>query len=287
MDTAHRRMAPLPPPASPQGPVDHRALVQDIVHAAQSGDGLLLFTHYERTLAATTASRRLDALPLLVRGALVALATTPCTRVVVISGHAACDLEAQVNVPGVIYAGCRGLEIRGPGMSCSHPAAEPVRARLPVLARELSSRLGALSGVEVEVNGLGLTIHVRRGDPPGVAAAIAHAEALRRATALPLRLGHSDSAVELVADVDWARGATATWVMEQCVRECPGRPAVVYVGGDGADEDAYRALRGAGHGIHVGPPAAASAASYWVADRAAAVDLLARLAFAWSARPRP
>ena len=68
-------------------------------------------------------------------------------------------------------------------------------------------------------------------------------------------------------------------------REGHGQPAVVYLGADHTDEDAYRLLREQGYAVHVGPPATESAASCWVADQAAAFDLLAQIALAWSVRP--
>jgi hypothetical protein len=59
---------------------------------------------------------------------LVALAAKPATRVVVVSADDATELETEVNVPGVFYAGYRGLEIRGAGLSACHSMAVEFRA---------------------------------------------------------------------------------------------------------------------------------------------------------------
>jgi DNA-binding response OmpR family regulator len=91
------------------GPADPRDLAREIVREARSRGGLFLFADYEVALRPCAPDRVAVALPLLARGALVALAATPATRVAIISGGDASDLEVQVNVPGVIYAGCRGL----------------------------------------------------------------------------------------------------------------------------------------------------------------------------------
>jgi trehalose-phosphatase len=265
-------------------PADPRELAQEIVQEARARGGLVLFTDYEGTLSSGVPDRRGVGLPLLVRGALVALATTPATRVVVISRYDACDLEAEVDVAGVTYAGYRGLQIRGAGMTLCHPVAEGLREALPVLAQKLSQRLAPLAGVEVEIKELGVTVHVRRMVPSTVPAVIAQAEELRRTSAGEFRVWPSESAVDLVPDVGWRKGSGALWILEQWAREGRGRPAVVYLGDDDADEDAYLALRGHGHAVRVGPSTAESAASCWVVDHAAAIDLLARIAFGWSVR---
>src|SRR5262245_31799296 len=89
----------------PTEPGDPKELAGEIVLQARSRGGLVLFADYEGTLCLGTRNSPGGELPLLVRGALVALAATPSTRVVIMSEREARDLEARVNVPGVIYVG--------------------------------------------------------------------------------------------------------------------------------------------------------------------------------------
>jgi trehalose-phosphatase len=257
-------------------------LAREIARAARSHGGLLLFTDYDATLRPGVRARRNAGLPLLVRGALVALATASDTRVVISSDEDAGDLEAQINVPGVVYAGCRGLQIRGAGMAFCHPVAARVRARLPLLARQLSESLASLRGVEVEIKELGVAVHVRRADPAAVPVVVAQAEELIRTSGREFRLWESEATVHLYPDLEWRRGSSALWIMEQWVHDRRGRPVVVYFGSDDADEDAYLALRRHGYAVHVGRLRGDSAASHWMVDQAAAVDLLARIAFCWT-----
>lgn len=261
-------------------PADPAELAREIAREARSRGGLLLFTDYDGMLCPSVRDRRSVGLPLLVRGALVALATTPATRVVIISGEDACDLETRINVPGVIYAGCRGLQIQGAGIAFCHPAAARLRETLPLLAQELSERLAPVPGVEVEIKELGVTVHTRRVDPSAVPVIIVQVEELRRTSAAEFKVCQSKSTVDLFPDVDWRKDSSALWILEQWVREGRGQPVVVYLGDDDADEDAYLALREYGYAVHVGRLAAAT--PYWVVDRAAAIDLLAQIAFAWS-----
>jgi len=255
------------------------------VQDARARGGLLVFADFERMLCLGAANGRGPGLLLLVRGALVALASTPATGVVISSAQEVCDLETHVNVPGLIYAGCRGLQVRGAGMTFCHPVAARLKQMLPRLAEELSQCLAFLPGVEVEVKELGVRVHVRRADPSAIAVIVARAESVRRTSAGDFRVCPSESTVDLFPDVEWRRDSSALWILVQWAHECRGQPAVVYLGHDHTDEDAYRALREHGRAVHVGPPAPGSAASCWLADRAAAFDLLAQIAFAWSVRP--
>jgi len=172
-------------------------------------------------------------------------------------------------------------------MTFCHPGAVRLRPVLPVLAHALSQCLVSLPGVEVEIKELGLTVHARRADPSAVAVIVAQAEALRRTAAGDFRVWPSESTVDLFPDVEWRRGSSALWILVHWADEGRGQPAVVYLGHDHTDEDAYRVLRGRGYAVHVGPPSAESAASCWVADQLAAFDLLAQIAFAWSVRVKP
>jgi len=107
---------------------DPRVVAREIVGEAATRGGLLLFVDHEAVRCATGPGRPRPCLSLLARGALVALAAKPVTRVVVVSAADAADLETEVNVPGVFYAGCCGLEIRGAGTSGGHPMAAEFRA---------------------------------------------------------------------------------------------------------------------------------------------------------------
>lgn len=102
---------------------DPVAVAREIVGQAASQGGLLLFVDHEAVRCVTSLDQSRPRLSLLARGALVALAGKPATRVVVVSPDAAADLESAVNVPGVFYAGCGGLEIRGAGKSGIDPMA--------------------------------------------------------------------------------------------------------------------------------------------------------------------
>src|SRR5262252_5378720 len=77
-------------------------------------------------------------------------------------------------------------------------------------------------------------------------------------------------------------GPSLEWVVDQQSREARGRSVVVCLGAG----ESFAKLGKVHYAVHVGRPRGEPAASHWVFDRASAVELLARLAFAWSA-PAP
>lgn len=260
-------------------PADARELARDIVgEARERAGGLMLIAHYGM-LAVGGSERRGAGLPLLVRGALVALAAAPDTRVVVRASRSVSALAAQVNVPGLVYAGAGGLAIQGAGVGFRHPEAVAAVDRLTAFAARFAEQ-GA--GADVEVDDLGAMVRVRPAGAAEAAAVAARVGALaveERLAVLP-----ADRDLVVVPDVAWRRGDLVRVLLARAVEETQSEPTVVYLGGDAADEDAYRAVSGRGFAVHVGRPCGESRAGAWMFDRGAAIDLLAQIAFAWSVR---
>jgi len=159
-------------------PAEPGELAEEIAREGQSQGSLLIVLDYEAILGGSA----LD-VPLLVRGALVALATASDACVVIVSAGEASHLETRIKVPGVVYVG-------------ASPNLERIVAQRRSEARE--------------------------------------------------------------------------------------HPIVVFLGAG----ESFAKLGKVRYAVHVGRPRGEPAASHWVFDRASAVELLARLAFAWSA-PTP
>ena len=159
-------------------PAEPGELAEEIAREGQSQGSLLIVLDYEAILGGSA----LD-VPLLVRGALVALATASDACVVIVSAGEASHLETRIKVPGVVYVG-------------ASPNLERIVAQRRSEARE--------------------------------------------------------------------------------------HPVIVFLGAG----ESFAKLGKVRYAVHVGRPRGEPAASHWVFDRASAVELLARLAFAWSA-PTP
>jgi len=257
-----------------------REVARSIVQEARAHGGLVLLADYEDVLRVSGPDSR-HTLPLLVRGALVALATSPSTLVVAMSNLDARDLEIRINVPGVVYAGCQGLEIRGAGMSFSHPLMSQIRVAWPPLRAELLRRIGSASGVDIEMTQIGGTIRAHGSDPRGPAALAVLAEDCVRPVSDVFHVRPSESGVEVLPRTSWRKASAARWVLEQWLMESPNRPAVVYLGDDDADEDIRAAMRERISVVRIRRASGEEPGHYRVADRAAATDVLAQIAFAW------
>jgi hypothetical protein len=159
-------------------PAEPGELAEEIAREGQSQGSLLIVLDYEAILGGSA----LD-VPLLVRGALVALATASDACVVIVSAGETSHLETRIKVPGVVYVG-------------ASPNLERIVAQRRSEARE--------------------------------------------------------------------------------------HPVIVFLGAG----ESFAKLGKVRYAVHVGRPRGEPAASHWVFDRASAVELLARLAFAWSA-PTP
>ncbi|HEX7321586.1 MAG TPA: trehalose-phosphatase [Mycobacterium sp.] len=167
-------------------------------------------------------------------------ALSSCCPVAVLSGRDLADVRERVGLPGIWYAGSHGFELTGP--DGAHHQNDAATAALPVLsesAASLSAELGAIPGVIVEHKRFGVSVHYRNAarDRVGQAIAAVHGCAQRHR----LRVTTGREVVELRPDVDWDKGKTLRWVMDQLVGHgsTDGPMLPVYLGDDITDEDGF------------------------------------------------
>ena len=125
-----------------------------------------------------------------------------------VSGRGLDDLMAMVDLPGLIYAGNHGLEIRGPGMDFIHPAAAQLRPELDKLLNALRENLAGYAGVLVEGKGLTLSVHYRLTPPelrPQLYAAFEETVAAAQ-PAGQVRITRGKEVLEVRPAVDWDKG---------------------------------------------------------------------------------
>jgi alpha,alpha-trehalase len=208
-----------------------------------------LFLDYDGTLS-PIADRPEDArLPGRTRVVLAALARL--CPVAIVSGRARADVEAMVGLDGIVYAGCHGFDIAGPGLTPPrYPEAERAVPVLAALAAGLRSRLGGVEGVRVEEKGYSVAIHTRLVAPEleDEVRAVVAGQVSRRPG---VRLTSGKKVLEVVPRVDWDKGHAVRWLLAALGLD--GRGVVpIYMGDDLTDEDAFRAMKGVGVGIVVG-----------------------------------
>ncbi len=175
------------------------------------------------------------------------LLTTQCP-VAVLSGRDLADVRERIGLPGLWYAGSHGFELTGP--DDSHHQNDAAAASLPVLdeaAAELRDQLGGVTGVALEHKRFGVSVHYRNAarDRVGEVTSAVRSAGKRHG----LRVTTGREVIELRPNVDWDKGKTLRWVLDQ-IRDTGAGPLwPIYLGDDITDEDAFDAVHDDGVGI--------------------------------------
>lgn len=158
--------------------------------------------------------------------------------VAALSGRPVADLVRMLDVPGMVYVGNHGLEWWENGRAAVAPEAEPYLSVVAAAVRELSDRLQHLPGALVESKGASATVHYRLSpDPDAARGAILEAIA-GSPSGQRLRVAGGRMVVNLLPPVRVDKGtAVERLVLLRKLR------AVVYLGDDLTDLDAFRAVR--------------------------------------------
>jgi trehalose 6-phosphate phosphatase len=194
--------------------------------------------------------------------ALDRLAAVPGVTVAVVSGRGVEDLRTTSGLTGPFrWVGSHGAEFDG-------PLSGELAARRDALAEQLRPMVAGTPGARLEIKPAAVAVHVRQ-----VSDRAAAADLLARVDAQvdPSLTKKPGKEVLELAVTDADKGSALRRLRTEL-----GAAAVLYLGDDVTDEDAFRALAGADLGVKVGE--GATAATIRVPDPAAAVALLARLA---------
>jgi trehalose 6-phosphate phosphatase len=212
---------------------------EEIADRIAGASYLLICVDFDGTLTPIVQHPALAELSSPMRAVLQALAVPEEVSVAVISGRECGELQSLVGIPGLIYGGNHGLEIRGPDFSFVEPTAQAHRESLRELAETLASRLQAIPGTFVEDKGLTLSIHYRRAAAKDFEEVRRTVHATLAGASHPFLLTTGDKVYEVRPRVYWDKGVAVGWIKEQL-----GQPdaLTVYVGDDTTDEDAFAAL---------------------------------------------
>jgi trehalose 6-phosphate synthase/phosphatase len=236
-----------------------------------AGRPLALLLDFDGTLAPIAPSPELAVLPEPVRETLRDLVRRKAL-VGIVSGRSLDDIQRRVGLPGLVYAGNHGLEIAIDGSLWTVPEAAAARETLAEVCRRLQERLRGIPGVIVEDKGLTASVHYRQTPHPRVEEVrTAVLEEAARTPQVVVRQGKQ--VLELRPAVAWDKGSAARAILERAFGvEWPARAAVVYIGDDRTDEDAFLALADPAVTVKVGSPTYLTAARYVARD----VDEVAR-----------
>lgn len=233
-----------------------------------------VFLDYDGTLTPIVRRPELAVLDGAVRAAVARLAS--CCPVAVISGRDRPDVEAMVGVPGLVYAGSHGFDIRGPGGAVENRIGEEHRPELEAARDAIAAAIQGVPGAWIEPKRHSFAVHYRE-TPPGRVGEVAGAVQAAVARHPRLRTTEGKRVFEVQPRLDWDKGKAVLWLLQALGLE--GRRPV-YVGDDLTDEDAFRAVRDRGIGILVRDGDRPTWAHYTVRD----AGEVRRLLEAWAGR---
>lgn len=214
------------------------------------------------------------------RLAIEALLKRSDVDVAIVSGRALDDLRERSAISGVYYSGNHGLQIDGPGVHETRPAALPLVPRMREIRLQLERGLRNIPGVYLEDKQLTLSVHSRMVDDETVRQRIHDIVAAAVAEAgNGLRLTYGKRVVEVRPDIDWHKGDALLFLIDAIARARGSALFALYVGDDSTDEDAFAVLRERGVGVLVAQALPAeTAASAWAASPEEVVVVLEALA---------
>lgn len=213
---------------------------------------LLLFD-YDGTLA--PKSRRPDTARLSgkARRCLEGLAEKERFIVGVLSSRELSELEGLVAVPGLVYVGNHGLEIRGLGMDFVHPEASGWVESLTEAVGPLEQELGCIP--ELLVHNKRLTLSVHLGNAPDsyvnevvhrVTSVMAHYVSVDE-----MKITRAKEVVEVRPNIEWGKGEA----IKKIYQDCGDNPSLMFVGDDWDDEDGFAVVQNAnGIAVCIGQP---------------------------------
>jgi trehalose 6-phosphate phosphatase len=253
-------------------------IVSRLTDCLGDGGSVLVLTDYDGTLTPIVDDPREATLAPAVRDHLRTLARSPRSGLVVISGRDAADVSARVAVAEAIYAGCHGLDIRGPGLAFSHAQATAQQETLRRIAETLTPRAAAIPGMRVEAKHLCLAIHYRDVTADRVLdVEMELARAIQR-EGVRLKVFHGIKVLEVLPLVRWGKAECAVWIRDTLAPRLRPPVMTLYMGDESTDEAVFEALAGQAITFRVGTETRMSRAAYRLPGVAEVHHLLSVLA---------
>jgi len=254
---------------------------EDISSDLSAAAHVLLLSDYDGTLTPIVGRPQDAVLSPEVREALGALAAKATFSVGIISGRSLPEVKALVGLEEIYYAGNHGLEIEGPDLSFTSPAAQSAQAEIKYLVQKLSTKLADIEGVIIEDKGLSLSVHYRlvKSDGEKLVADIFQQVISPALSEGRIRVTTGKKVLEVRPPFDWHKGKAVEAIIKEimAVRKFE-KLLTIYLGDDTTDEDAFRVLHHpGGWSIFVGEEHPSSNADYFLKSTAEVMTFLSRL----------
>jgi trehalose 6-phosphate phosphatase len=265
------RRRPIPPlaknSASPPSPRYLFGAWNEITERIRNAKILALLLDFDGTLV------RLQRRPMDVRVSartkqlLERLSRHPLLFVAIVSGRRRDDLQTRIGIETLHYVGLHGAEAEGTNTKISKSAGKI----LALAKRRAQGQIATMPGMRIEDKGLSFAVHYRSAAAPVARAAKSSLLKLVAPLQHSLKMFEGAMVWEVLPNEIPGKGAAARVLLTELPK---GTPAI-YIGDDGTDESAFRALRDQ-ITIRVGK-ARKSDAKYYLRNTSEVIHFLLRL----------
>ncbi len=214
-----------------------------------SSGHIFLLSDFDGTLAPIVSKPDLVKLEDEIRRLFMSISRKERFTVGLISGRSLRELKALVQIPGIVYSGNHGFELKVPGRrKLVHPKALIIRPIVKRLERSLVKRLKGIGGVIIENKGVGLSLHyrlVKDGFLPRVKKIFAE-EVSPYVGRGKVKVTYGKKVLEVRPPLDWDKGKVVAQIIKviRPARRSRGKKVLaIYLGDDRTDEDGFRALK--------------------------------------------
>jgi trehalose 6-phosphate synthase/phosphatase len=217
---------------------------------ARLGDReVFLFLDFDGTLAPIADSPDRAAFAPTMRSSLERLVHV--ARLAVVSGRALADLRSRVGIDGIVYAGNHGSEVWIDGSVLRADGVAATAKSLQTFLDRLRTGLSGVAGVLIEDKGVTASIHFRQVDPSREGDVLRIFWDIAHDYEKVFRITTGKKVLEIRPPSAWNKGEAVARIME-----LKGRGMLpLYIGDDTTDEDAFRAIKGCGISLSIGPNA--------------------------------
>ena len=214
---------------------------------------VLLIFDYDGTLTPLVADQEIARLPDRVRRCLAELAYKERFIIGVVSGRELAALEGLVAIPGLIYIGNHGLEMRGLGIDFVHPEASGSIELMTKVAGSLEKELKRFPKLMVHDKKLAVSVSFGNTldsytDEIGRAVTAALDPYI---SAGKIKIIRGRKVFEVSPNIDWGKSE----VIKKIHEGCGDNPRVMFFGDDRDDESGFAAVQEMnGIAVCIGPP---------------------------------
>lgn len=202
---------------------------------------ILLCVDFDGTITPIKPRPRLARLGRKMRFLLADISKHTVVTLAIVSGRSLADVMQKVDLPGVIFVGNHGLEIKYKNKKFIYPRARKFAPIIKKLGELLRVRIRLFSGVVLEEKGLSLSLHYR----------------LLKANKLPalrktffqvvdpylkagkVKFTKGKKVLEIRPNIDWHKGEAVLYLRKKL--KVMGS-SLIYIGDDITDEDAFSAV---------------------------------------------